>query len=76
MKEKRIEMADIVTSYGIHFLGTAYYEIFHSHAEYQTEQLQNCAMITTSAWRNNNTAACGGVGFIISNKIDSALVEV
>ena len=75
-KEKRIELANLVTSKGINFLGIADHKLVHTDDGYQTEQLQNCTMITTSAWRNNNNAACGGVGFMLSNKIESALADV
>ena len=73
LKEKRIELVNPVTSYGISFLCIADHKLAHTDDEYQTEQLQNCTMITK---RNNNNVACGDNGFMISNRIESALPEV
>ena len=34
------------------------------------------ALITTSAWRNSNSAAAGGVGLMVSKPAESALAEI
>ena len=44
--------------------------------EIQTKQLNKCTLITSSAWRNSNGAANGGVGLLVATRTESALAEI
>lgn len=43
------------------------------HDEYERthiQELQNCTLVTTGAWRSSNGAACGGVGTLVSKSAE------
>ena len=40
------------------------------------QQLDNCTLITSSAWRNSNGAASGGVRLLVRKKVEQALSDV
>ena len=52
------------------------YKIVHEDDPVLIQELDNCTLITTSAWRSSNGAACGGVGVLVSKNTEKALAEV
>lgn len=75
-KEKRLEMARNFKKCKLNILGVVDHKIVHKEHHILIEQLDNCTLITTSAWRNSNGAAAGGVGIVVNNKAEKALAEV
>ena len=57
-------------------LGIIDHKIVHDEEDTRIEEHVNCVLITTSAWRNSNGAASGGVGLVVSKKAEKALAEV
>ena len=74
-KEKRSELARHFNSLGISVLGIADHKIIHEE-KYQNEPLYNCSLITTSAWRNSNNAASGGVGLLVTKQLENAISDI
>ena len=75
-QHKRIEIANLFNTNKINIMGIADHKIVHSDENILTERLDNCTLITSSAWRNSNNAASGGVGLIVSKAVESALCNV
>ena len=75
-KDKREELANAFNSVKLNILGTVDHKLVHEDENIRTEQLNNCTLITSSAWRNKNGASCGGVGLLVSRKVESALSEI
>ena len=75
-KFKRQELADNCSSKSIAILGINDHKIVHENDPVLYESYGKYTLITTSAWRNSNNAASGGVGLMISKTAESALAEV
>ena len=60
-KEKRIELENIFSKSNLDILCVTDHKIVHEKEKVRFEQLENCTLITTSAWRNSSGAASGGV---------------
>ena len=61
---KREELGVCMRNSGVQILGIQEHRIVHgSEIEYQ--DLGNCYLITSSAWRTSNGAATGGVGMVL-----------
>ena len=52
------------------------HKIVHAEEEIRVEELDRCMLITSSAWRNSNQAASGGVGIMISKQAEGKLSDV
>ena len=75
-EDKRLELANNFNKCKLDILGIVDHKIVHEDDPVLIQQLDNCMLITTSAWRNSNGAASGGVGVVVSNKAEKALAEV
>ena len=73
---KREELANAFNAAKLNILGIIDHKLVHEDDNIQTEQLDNCTLITSSAWRNANGASCGGVGLLVSRTTESALSEI
>ena len=60
----------------MNILGIVDHKLVHDDDEIQTEQLNKCTLITSSAWRNANSPSSGGVGLLVSKTTESALAEI
>ena len=72
---KRDELACAFNKANLNILGIVDHKLVHSE-EIKTEDRNKCTLITSSAWRNSNGAASGGVGLLMSKTTESALAEV
>ena len=72
---KQLELSNISDKEGMDILGIIDHKIVHDD-EFQFTSLGTCKLITTSAWRNQSNAACGGVGILINKRAEDALAEV
>ena len=61
---KRDELGVSMKASSVQILGIQEHRIVHS-AEIEYQDLGNCYLITSSAWRTSNGAAAGGVGIVI-----------
>lgn len=75
-EDKRIELARIFNATNIHILGVVDHKIVHEDEDIKTEQLNNCTLITSSAWRNESNASSGGVGVLINKKLEDTLSTI
>lgn len=76
MEFKRLELTHLFNATKQTILGIADHKIVSEDEEIRTQYLNDCALITSSAWRNSNGAASGGVGLVINKKIEHLLTEV
>ena len=74
--DKRPELANNFNKYRLSALGIVDHKIVHEDDPILVQQLDNCTLITTSAWRNSNGAACGGVGIVVSKDAEQALADI
>ena len=65
-------MANSFSQCKLNILGIVGYKIVHEEDPILIEHLENCTLITISAWRNNN----GGVGLVVNGFAEKALAEV
>ena len=63
LSHKRHELVNNFTENGIDILGVVDHKIVHDDEPIRFEQFDNCFLITSSAWRNSNQAASGGVEY-------------
>ena len=73
---KREELAPAFNNAKLNILGIVDHKLVHDDDEIQTEQLNKCTLITSSAWRNADGASSGGVGMLVSKTTESALAEI
>ena len=73
--QKRLELINNMNRQRITILAIIDHKICHED-EINYEQLDKHIIITSSAWRNSNNAAAGGVGFVINNNAEGTLAEV
>ena len=57
-------------------LGIVDHKIVHEEETVMVKQLDKCTLITTSAWRLSNNAACGGVGVLLNKAAEQCLAEI
>ena len=76
LDSKRIELASNCNNQSINILGVVDHKIVHDDDPVLVQNYGSHVLITTSAWRNSNNAAAGGVGFMISKSAETALAEV
>jgi len=69
-------MANNFNKCKLSILGIVDHKIVHEEEDICFEEQDNCTLITTSAWRNSNGAASGGVGIVVSKKAEKSLAEV
>ena len=74
-KEKRLEIANLMKQQNTKILGIAEHKITHEE-EIDTEELDNCTLITSSAWHNTINAAVGGVGILVYKNTEKSLTQV
>jgi len=72
---KRIELAHNFEEYGIDILGIQEHRIVHEDI-LKYEDIQGNTLVTTSAWRNDQGAATGGIGLLLSKRAKKSLKEV
>ena len=75
-KHKREELANAFNLNNINILGIVDHKIVHNDDTILTEELNNCTLITSSAWRNANNSASGGVGLLVNKLTEKALISV
>ena len=66
-QHKRDELGVCMRDSGVQILGIQEHRIVHS-TEIEYQDLGNCYLITSSAWRTSNGAATGGVGIALDKK--------
>ena len=64
---KRDELGVCMRDSGVQILGIQEHRIVHS-SEIEYQDLGSSYLITCSAWRTSNGAACGGVGMVLDKK--------
>ena len=74
-KARQLELANLVIKQNISILGISDHKIVHEE-KYQSTSIDNCTLITSSAWRNSNNASSGGVGLLVNGKVESAISEI
>ena len=74
--DKLLELTNNFNNCNLSILGIIDHKIVHEDDPVLTQQLDNCTLITSSAWRNSNGAASGGVGLLVSKKVEQALSDV
>lgn len=72
---KRDELGVNMRDSGVQILGIQEHRIVHS-TEIEYQDLGDCYLITSSAWRTSNGAATGGVGIVLDKTIFSSLTSV
>ena len=75
-ESKRLELAHLFNLTKQSIVGIIDHKIVHENELIKTQYLDGCALITTSAWRNSNGAASGGIGLIVQRKIEQNLAEI
>ena len=75
LESKRKELAYNCKTQKIKVLGIVDHKIVHEEPVLY-EDMDSHILVTTSAWRNSNNAAAGGVGVMIEKSIESALSEI
>ena len=75
---KKQELAYNCDRYKIEILGIVDHKLVHGENEAQInyQPCENYTLVTSSAWRNANNAASGGVGLLLSKKAENALREI
>ena len=76
LPSKRIELVNNFNTNKIDILGIVDHKIVHDTETIRHEQFDRTYLITSSAWRNSNQAAAGGVGMLISSQAEKTLSEV
>ena len=74
--DKLLELANNFNNCNLNILGIIDHKIVHEDDPVLIQQLDNCTLITSSAWRNSNGATSGGVGLLVSKKVEQALSDV
>ena len=74
--QKRMELANNINKCKLNILGIVDHKIVHDDDPTKIENLQRCTLITTSAWRNTNGAAAGGVGILVDSHSEKSLAEI
>ena len=73
---KQLELIKIFSESNTQILGIIDHKIVHEDEEINYKTLQGYTLITQSAWRNEQNAACGGVGILLYKRAENALAEV
>ena len=74
-KAKQLELCNLSNEHNISILGIADHKIIHKE-KHLSKTVDNCTLITSSAWRNSNNAANGGVGLLVTRKVENALSDI
>ena len=70
------ELAHLFNTYQQSIIGIIDHKLVHTDDAIKTTNLDKCSLITSSAWRNSNGAASGGIGIVISKMIEKSLCDV
>ena len=73
---KQEEIALNCRKHSISILGVVDHKIVHDDDEIRYSRIGERHFITSSAWRNSNNAAMGGIGLVIDNAAESNLADV
>ena len=75
---RRKELANIFSKINLSILTISDHKLVHSKDDDEVKywKLENCTLITTSAWRNAQGAAVGGVGIMLNKQAEKSLAEV
>ena len=75
---KRKELANIFNKVNLSILAISDHKIVHTKDDDEVKywSLENCTLITTSAWRNSQGSAVGGVGIVVNKQAEKSLAEV
>ena len=78
LDSKRQELMNNCEKTPVSILGIVDHKIVHEDPEVLVsyQHFGKYTLITTSAWRNANNAAAGGVGLVVNKNAESALAEV
>ena len=71
----RYELGKLFSKLNIDILGIQEHRIVHEDP-IRYEEIMGSTLITSSAWRNEQGAACGGVGVVLNNKAKKSLANV
>ena len=74
-ESKQLELTTNMRNQGIDILGLVDHKITHDD-NINVQQIDQHIIITSSAWRNNENAAMGGVGVDVSNYVEDTLAEI
>ena len=74
-KARQLELANLISKQNISILGISDHKIVHE-GKYQSTLIDNCTLITSSAWRNSNNASSGGVGLLVNGNVESIKSEI
>ena len=69
-------VGSLFNQFSLHIPGVVDHKIVHDDDEIFYHNLNKCSLIKTSAWRNSNNAAAGGVGILISEIVKKLLANV
>ena len=77
-ENKKKELLHCFESQGISIMGIIDHKIVHqsNSEDFVYNEFEKSMFITSSDWRNHANAAVGGVGMVISKKLESVLSEV
>ena len=75
---KRLELVNIFKQLDLAILAISDHKIVHNADDDQVKfwKIEDCTLITTSAWRNGIGAAVGGVGVLLNKHAEKALSGV
>ena len=75
---KRKELANIFNKVNLSILAISDHKIVHTKDDDKIKywKLDNCTLITSSAWRNSQGAAVGGIGILLSKQAEKSISEV
>ena len=72
---KQLELTTNMRNHGIDILGLVDHKITHK-ANINVQQIHQDVIITSSAWRNNASAAVEGVGVVVRKYAEKTLAEI
>jgi len=72
---KKIELGHNFEEFGVDILGIQEHRICHEES-LRYEDLEGKTLVTLSAWRNDQGAATGGIGLLLSKRARKSLKEV
>ena len=62
------ELAHLFSKHKLDLIGIVDQKIVHEDETIRTKEFDNCVLITSSAWRTDNGASCGGVGMLVKER--------
>ena len=75
LKSKKEELANNMKMNNINILGIVDHKINHTD-KIIYENIGNLTLITSSAWRNSNSASVGGIGIMVDRSSENVITEI